>query len=420
MSYTGVLNPDVIWLVLHYAAYSDNLWDYRTLKACCHVSREWYSLAKRILYRFIVLWNRQQVRILQQTRGKHLQIRPDASPRGPGYDVPPQEDIWEAQTRIVECHWSGDLLSDDIRHALSLFPSLYEVRVKIHLYERPWVNQDVSSLPMPSTIQALRLTGSVGLEEYQNNHLASYFISVLSKYARIHCLQCDGIWITPDLRFPKFLQSIPIHELTYLEFDIMDQHEDLTGDLFDNLLYLVLHQKLAATVCVTLKHLYGVFKKVKSLTVFHYAYLSPPERVPQLSRLPEMFPALTELRLGLRLSHLQYSVITPLFSRIPSGLISLSLFIAANPYKYTHTETTLAETEPWEDFTIPPTLRYFEYGLGSSTGAECVSVMRPFLEACESMGVQILPSQLHDITDVVSITITLLTYCCSLTCRLRK
>ena len=194
MSCTGVLNPDVIWLVLHHAAYSDNSWDYRTLRACCHVSREWYSLAKRLLYRFIVLRNRQQVRILQQTRGKHLQIGPDAPPRRQGYDIPVPGDIWEAQTRIVECHWSGDFLFNDIRHALSLFPSLYEVRVVIHLYERPWVNQDASSLPMPSTIQALRFTGSVSLSEHQNSSSASHFISVLSKYGRIHCLQFDGIW----------------------------------------------------------------------------------------------------------------------------------------------------------------------------------------------------------------------------------
>ena len=417
MSSTGALNPDIIWLVLQHAAYSDDLWDYRTLRACCRVSHEWYPLAKRMLFRFIVLRSRQQVRILQQTRGKHLQIGPNTHSKKQGYDVFAPEDTWEAQTRILECHWSHEFRFNDIRHTLALFPSLYEVRVRIHTCERPRVDHDDSSIPIPSTIRALRFTGSMIFSEEQNITSASSFISVLSKYTRLHCLQFDRMWITPHLQFPQLFQSIQVNELTYLELEIYDFHHMLSADLFDNLLYLILHQKARRGPWATPQHIIGVFKRVKSLTVFYYSHVTSPQRVPQLSQLSETFPALTELRLGIQLFHLRVSLISPLFSQIPSGLISLSLFISAGIY----IRTGLTETQPWDNFTIPPTLRYFEYGLDYSRDAiSDPSVIRPFLNACKSMGVQILPFRAHDIIGIVCIPITLLKDYYSLACRLQK
>ena len=43
--------------------------------------------------------------------------------------------------------------------------------------------------------------------------------------------------------------------------------------------------------------------------VFHHSHMTSPERVPLLSRLSETFPALTELRLGVRAFRLQFSIL---------------------------------------------------------------------------------------------------------------
>ena len=397
MSCTSVLNTDTIWLVLQHAGYSDGLWDYRTLRACCHVSSEWYPLAKRMLFRFIVLRDRQQVRILQQTRGKHLQIGPNTPFGRPGYDVFTPGDIWEAQTRILECHWSHNFLFNDIYHALALFPSLYEVRVRLHVYEGPRVHRDDTSLPIPSTIRALRFTGSMILSEDQNIAAASRFTDVLPKYTRLTCLEFKNIWIMHYFQFPPPLQSIQINELTFLELEIHEWHDKLSGGSFDNLLYLILHHKSG---WATPQHTFGVFKRVKSLTVFYHSHVTSPGRVPQLSRLSETFPALTELRLGIRVFRLRLSILALLFSHIPSGVMSLSLFISADSCN----RDRLTEPAPEDTPTIPPNLRYFEYGIEISpwTRTLDLSVLHPLLHTCESMGVQLLPTRIYAMTEVVS------------------
>ena len=398
MSCTSVLNTDIIWLVLQHAAYNDNFWDYRTLRACCCVSSEWYPLAKKMLFRFIVLRDRQQVRILQQTRGKHLQIGPNAPFGRPGYDVFTPGDIWEAQTRILECHWSHHFCFDDIYHALALFPSLYEVRVILHDFEGPRVHGYDTSWPVPSTIRALRFTGSMILSEKQNITAASRFTDVLPKYTRLTCLQFKNIWIIPYFQFTRTVQ---INELTFLELDIHQYLDRLSGDRFDNLLYLILHQKSEHAERAIPQHIAGVFKRVKSLTVFYHSHVTSPERVPQLSRLSETFPALTELRLGIRVFRLQMSILALLFSQIPSGVISLSLFISADWYNSPARPT---ESPPGDTPAIPPNLRYFEYGIEFSAWARTLglSVIRPLLDACESMGVQLLPTRIYAMTEVVS------------------
>jgi hypothetical protein len=396
-----VLNADIIWLVLQHAAYTDDVWDHRTLRECCRVSREWYPLAKRILFRYIVLRNRRQVRALQQTRGKHLQTGPNDPPGGLGYDVPVPVDTWKAHTRILECHWWDYFRFNDIRHALALFPSLYEVRVSVHFYERHQGNRDDSALAIPSTIRALRYT-SLLLSGPLNVACASRIISVLSKHARLHSLQFEGVSITPHLQFPRLFQSTPVNALLYLELEICDLPEALSGDLFANLLYLVLHQKSRCIQGAILQP--GVFKRVKSLTVLYSSRMESLETVLQLSELSKTFPELTEFRLGVRLHRLRLSTIAPLLSQIPSGLISLSLFIEANP----PTDTELAETQPSDSFTIPTTFRYFEYALGYYPGTHASDdppVIRPFLDSCKSKGVRLLPSRLYDMAEIVSILI---------------
>src|SRR5258706_2858122 len=416
MSPTVGLNTDVIWLVLQHAAYTDDIWDHRTLRECCRVSREWYPLAKRILFRFVVLRNRRQLWALQQTRGKHLLTGPSAPPRRPGYNAPVPVDIWEAQTRILACHWCNEFRFNDICHALALFPSLYEVRVILHIYEHLEPNRDDSSLAIPSTIRALRFTGihPVG---FQNVASASHIISVLSKHSQLHCLQFKGSSFTPYFQSPLLFQSIQVNALLYLELEISDLPEAFSGDLFANLLYLVLHQKSNYSHWATLKH--AVFKRVKSLTALYYARMVSPESVLRLSQLSETFPELTELRLGIRLFCVQFSTIAPLLSQIPTGLISLSLFISHDIF----TATEPAETWPRDSFTIPKSLRYFEYGLRHYPRIHTVvdpPVLRPFLDSCKSKEVQVFPSPLYDVAEIVSIPIASQKYYCSFPCRLRK
>ena len=397
MSPTVGLNTDVIWLVLQHAAYTDDVWDRRTLRECCRVSREWYPLAKRMLFRFVILGNRGQLRALQQTRGKHLQTGPSAPTRGLGYDVPVPVDTWEAQTRILACYWCSEFRFNDIRHALTLFPSLYEVRVSVHIHEQLQANGDDSSLAIPSTIRALRYS-SILLSGPQNIACASHIISLLSKHCRLHCLQIKGVSITPHLPFPLLFQSVQVDALLYLELEIRHLPEPLSGDLFPNLLYLVLHQRSKHSHWATVKH--RVFKRVKSLTVLDYSRMVSPEPVLRLSRLSETFPELTELRLGIRLFCLQFSTIAPLLSQIPSGLVSLSLFISSNIY------TGTEETWPRDSFTIPTSLRYFEYGLRHYPSIRNIvdpPVLRPFLDSCRSKEVQLFPSPIYEITEIVSI-----------------
>ena len=398
MSPTVGLNTDIIWLVLQQAAYTDDVWDHRTLRECCRVSHEWYPLAKRMLFRFVVLRNRRQIRALQQTRGKHLQNRRSASPRGLGHDVPVPVDIWEAQTRILECHWCHDFRFNDIRRALALFPFLYEVRISVHIYERFEPNRDDTWLAIPSTIRALRYTGILGLGSL-NIACASHIISVLSKHSQLRCLQFKGVSIVPHFQSPLLFQSVQVNALLYLELEISDLPQTLPGDLFANLLYLVLHQRSRYSHWATLKH--GVFKRVKSLTALYYARMVSPESVLRLSRLSETFPALTELRLAIRLPRVQFSTIAPLLSQIPSGLISLSLFISSNMF----TATEPAETGSKDSITIPASLRYFEYGLRYYPRIHTVvdsPVLRPFLESCKSKEVQLLPSPIYDVAEIVS------------------
>ena len=387
MSPTISLNTDIIWLVLQHAAYTDDVWDRRTLRECCLVSREWYPLAKRILFRFVILRNRRQLRALQQTRGKHLQIGSSAPPNGP-------VDTWEAQTCILACYWCNEFRFNDIRHALTLFPSLYEVRVTVHIHEYLRPDGNDSLLAIPSTIRALRYS-SVLLSETQNIACASHIISVLSKHSRLHCLQFKGASI---IQLPSLFQSVQVNALLYLELQISNLSETLSGDLFPNLLYLVLHQKLPHSHCATPIH--GVFKRVKSLTALYYSRMVAPEPILQLSRFSETFPELTKLRLGIRLFRLHLSTITPLLSQIPSGLVSLSLFITTNTY------TPTEENWPRDSFTIPKSLKYFEYGLryySSISNIVDPPVLRPFLDSCRSMEVQLLPSPIHEITEIVSI-----------------
>lgn len=396
MSPTVALNTDIIWLVLQHVAYTDRGWDYGTLRRCCHVSREWYPLAKRMLFRFVVLKNQRQLLALQHTLGKYIQTGPNAPPMGLGYDV---TDIWEAHTRILECHWGKDFRFNDIRQALALFPSLYEFRVSVHTYENFNTNSVDGSLTIPSTIRAFRYIGLLSSAPL-NFACASYIISVLSEHSRLHCLQFKGVPITPHLRSPRLFQSVQLNALLYLELEIWYLPVSLSGDLFSNLLYLVLHQKLRPRNSTTLQH--GVFKRVKSLTVVHYYRMaSPPEAVSQLSRLSETFPELTELRLGTRLQYVDLSIIAPLLSHIPSGLISLSLFISA----ITFIPTEPAGIQPRNSFTIPTSLRYFEYGLrypGRHT-LDDPPVIGPFLDLCRSKGVQLLPSFMSDTAEIVSI-----------------
>src|SRR5258706_2393528 len=416
MSPTVGLNTDVIWLVLQHAAYTDDIWDHRTLRECCRVSREWYPLAKTILFRLVVLRNRRHLWPLQQTRGKHLLTGPSALPRGPGYNAPVPVDTWEAQTRILACYWCNDFRFNDIRHALALFPSLYEVRVSVHIYERLQPNRDDSSLAIPSTIRALRYTGIL-LSGSQNVACASHIISVLSKHSQLHCLQFKGVPITPHFQSPLLFQSVQVNALLYLELEISDLPEELSGDLFANLLYLVIHQRSKHSHWATLKH--GVFKRVKSLTALYYARMVSPEPVLRLSQLSETFPELTELRLGIRLLRVQFSTIAPLLSQIPSGLISLSLFISSNMF----TGTEPAETWSRDSFTIPTSLRYFEYGLRYYPRIHTVvdpPVLRPFLDSCKSKEIQVFPSPLYDVAEIVSIPIASQKHYCSFPCRLRK
>ena len=398
MSPTVALNTDIIWLVLQHVAYTDRGWDYVTLRRCCHVSHEWYPLAKRMLFRFVVLKNRRQLLALQHAQGKHIQTEPNAPPMGLGYDV---TDIWEAHTRILECHWCKDFRFNDIRQALALFPSLYEFRVSVDVYDHLNVNLDDSSLTIPSTIRAFRYTGLL-LSAPLNIECASYIISVLSKHSQLHCLQIKGVPITPHLRSSRLFQSVQVNALLYLELEIWDFPVALSGDLFSSLLYLVLHQKLRPRGSTTFQH--GVFKKVKSLTVVHYYRIaSLPEAVSLLSRLSETFPELTELRLSVRLHYVKLSIIAPLLSLIPSGLISLSLFMEA----LTFIPTEPAEIQPRNSFTIPTSLRYFEYGFRypRKHTLDDPPVISPFLEFCRSKGVQLLPSSMSNTAGIVSIPI---------------
>ena len=397
MSSTVVLNADIIWLILQHAAYTDDEWDHRTLRECCLVSRVWYPPAKRMLFRFVVLRSRRQVRALQQARGKHLQTGPNASSRGLQYNVPVPVDTWEAHTRILECHWWGSFRFNDIRHALALFPSLYEVRITVHIYERLQENGGDSSLAIPSTIRAFRYIGRSDLGSW-NISCASHIISVLSKHTRLQCLQFEGVSITRRLQSPGILRSIQLNALLYLELEIYDLLGTLSGDLFDNLLYLVLH--LRSIHLATLLH--GVLKRVKSLTALYNSYMGSLEGVLPLSGLSETFPKLIELRLGLRLHHLRFSTITPLLSQIPSGLISLSLFISATLF-----DTGLAETQPRHSFTVPTSLRYFEFGLGYYPMTKVLdhpSVV-PFSDFSRSKGVQLLAFRVIDVGYIVSIPI---------------
>jgi len=391
MSSTVVLNTDIIWLVLQHAAYTDDKWDYRTLRECCLVSREWYPLAKRMLFRFVVLRSRRQVRALQQARGKRLQTGPNASSRGLEYDVPVPVDTWEAHTRILECHWMSSFRFNDIRHALALFPSLYEVRITVHFHEPLQENGDNSSLAIPSTIRALRFT-YLG---YPHISCASHIISVLSKHTRLQCLQFEGLSITPHLQSSWLLRSIQLNALLYLELEICDLRETLSGDLFVNLLYLVLHLKSGYIHLTTLLH--GVFKRVKSLTALYSYPMMSPARELQFSGLSETFPELTELRLRLLLYRLCLSTIAPLLSQIPSGLISLSLFISF------HLPPT--EIQRRHSFTVPTSLRYLEYGLSYPITPffDRPSAIHPFLDFCKSKGVQLLPSRVYNADDIVSI-----------------
>ena len=415
MSCTVVLNSDIVWLVLQHAAYTGNLWDHRTLRECCRVCREWYPLAKTILFRYVVLRNWQQFQALRQARDKLLQIGSNTPSTRLGYNVPALLATWEAHTRILECHISDDFRFNDICHALTHFPSLYELRLRVfHFEDRTIYNsleipstiralpyRNDSPLAIPSTIRALRLTKEEGSHAFglRSIRYASHIISVLSKYTRLDCLQFEGIELIPDLQSPRLFQSIQTNKLLYLELEVTPLPDALSGDLFDNLLYLILHTKFQTPL---LQHTVGVFKRVKSLTMFCHPILSSPELLLPPRRLSETFPTLTELRLGMRLYDLHLPTISPHLFQISSGLMSFSLFVS-------YVITKPAETQPANSFTVPPSLRYFEYWLRCDNRRRTAlspdtSVIRPFLNACESMGVQLLPSRAREPIKYVSIT----------------
>jgi len=387
---TVTLNTDITWLVLQHAAYTGSVWDYRTLRSCCLVCREWYPIAMRTLFRFVSLQNQQQLHALQQTLGKHLQTGPDTPTMGLEYDVTLPVDIWNAHTRILDCHWSKEFCFNDIHQALALFPSLYEVRVRVYYKEYLHPFRDDSSLTIPSTIRALRYTTRLP-SEAMDIPCASHIISVLSKHSRLHCLEFKGGGMAPHLRSPEFFQSV--NALLYLELDVFDSRVTLSGDLFPNLLYLVLHQKSRHHSALQL----GVFSRVKSFTALYYYGMVSPD--PVLSRLSETFPGLTELRLGIEVHGVQFPAIDSLLPEIPFGLISLSLFISG----IFLTLTGLAEIQR---ITIPTTLKYFEYRsewCSRTKSYDDPPVIRPFLDSCKSKGVQLLPSQIPDLTAIVSI-----------------
>jgi len=289
MSPPVTLNADIIWFILQHVAYTGSVWDHRTLISCCLVSHEWYPIAQGTLFRFVSLRTRQQLRALQQTLGKHLQTGPNASPMGPGYVTPVPMDTLNAHTRILHCRWSNELRFNDIRQALALFPSLYEVRVSVYHNVDLHAFRDDSSLTIPSTIRALRYTSNIS-SVAMDILCASHIISILSKHSRLHCLEFKGVSIAPHLRSPEFFQ--PINALLYLELEVCDLRVTLSGDLFPNLLYLVLHQKSGYYHELQL----GIFSRVKSFTALYYNHMGSPGPVSLLPRLSETFPGLTELR----------------------------------------------------------------------------------------------------------------------------
>lgn len=97
--------------------------------------------------------------------------------------------------------------------------------IPICFYESLQAEQDNNSSTIPSTIRTLRFIGSGVEDKNKSIASASNFISVLSKYTRIHCLHSDGIWATPYLQSPWLLQSIQVNELTYLELKVLDAHQ---------------------------------------------------------------------------------------------------------------------------------------------------------------------------------------------------
>jgi len=391
---TVTLNTDITWLVLQHAAYTGSVWDRRTLRSCCLVCREWYPIAMRTLFRYVSLRTRQQLRALQQTLGKHLQTGPDAPTMGLEYDVPLPVDTWNAHTRILDCHWSEAFHFSDICQALALFPSLYEVRVRVYYNVYLHTLRDDSSLTIPSTIRALRYTSKL-LPKALDIPCASHIISVLSKHSQLHCLEFKGGSIATHFRSPEFFQSV--NALLYLELDVSGSRVTLSGDLFPNLLYLVLHQKSSYHYALQL----GVFSRVKSFTVFYYYMLSLDEASPR-SRLSETFPRLTELRLGIHVDCVDFPVIASLLPEIPFGLISLSLFFSG----ILLTPADLAEIQRRTSFTIPTTLKYFEYRsewCSRTKSYDDPPVIRPFVDSCKSKGIQLLPSQIPDLTAIVSI-----------------
>ena len=416
MSCTVVLNSDIVWLVLQHAAYTGNLWDYRTLRECCRVCRVWYPLAKTILFRYVVLRNRQQVRALRQARDNLLQIGSNTPSMRLGYNIPAPLGTWEAHTRILECHVSYDFRFNDICHALTHFPSLYELRLRVRHFEdctiysllaipstiRSLLYRSDSSLAIPSTIRALRLTAEMFTAALgpQRIRYASHIISVLSKYTQLDCLEFEGISLIPHLQSPRLFQSIQTNKLLYLELEVPRLPDALSGDLFDNLLYLILHANFETSL---LQYTVGVFKRVKSLTTFCYPFISSPKLLLPPHRLSETFPKLTELRLGMRFYHLHLPAISSLLSQIPSGLISLSLFI------FVGSRPEPADTQPTYGFTVPPSLKYLEYGFGYYNPRYTTtdpSALRPLLDACESMGVQLLPSQVGELNEFEFVSIT--------------
>jgi hypothetical protein len=118
---------------------------------------------------------------------------------GLGDDVPVPVGTWNAHTRILECRWSNDLRFNDLRLALALLPSLYEVRVSVYFYEDLHANRDDSALTIPSTIRALLYSSSAPLNIACASHT---IISVLSKHSRLHCLQFKGVSTTRHLQSP--------------------------------------------------------------------------------------------------------------------------------------------------------------------------------------------------------------------------
>ena len=348
----------------------------------------------RTLFRFVSLQNEQQLHALQQTLGKHLQTDPDAPPMGLEYDVPLPVDTWNAHTRILDCHWSDEFCFNDIHQALALFPSLYEVRVTVYYSGYLHTFQDDSSLTIPSTIRALRYTShlpSVSMDIL----CASHIISILSKHSRLHCLEFKGVPIIPHLQSPEFFQSA--NALLYLELEVSHFRVTLSGDLFPNLLYLVLHQKSRHHYALRL----GVFSRVKSFTALYY-YMVSQDPVSPLSRLSETFPELTELRLGIQVQCGQLPAIATLLPEIPSGLISLSLFISG----IITAPADLAEIQRRNSFTIPTTLKYFEYRSAWCSRTKIYDdppAISSFLDSCKSKGIQLLSSPILDLAVIVSI-----------------